>query len=718
MLSKRVNYMANGNNYIEDFFISIGFDTKKVQKDVNEINRILKGLGKGVGNEPLAPITPKPRQVKNELSIINKALQKTHDREIKREMDLHKVKTANQKKQQDNIKKAVNSLTSPTGAGKAKDSAEAFIRGLVDTSNRKAPTLSNQQRDTSDARKKAVENLTSGNSSYSAKDSAEVFKAEFAMQDKLYKAERKAEAENFKFFLKKEKARQDEIKRTGEIRKEAMAMGESLKYTRSYQQLKSRGKLGDFDGRIANAVAERDIRSLKNLKTEMNSVATATRGMQRQMLGLGVVQRGLNDSTRNMIRSYASVFALFQGTVAIKRIGQDFQGMEASMLAASGSIKDAGKDTAFVNSIVDEMGLSLKDTTDAFVKFKFAAKGKMQQTDIEALFKNVSMFGTALKVAPEDMKRAQRALSQMMSKDKVMAEELKMQLGDALPGAVQVFARALKMSEAELFKQMEQGKLLASEVLPKVAAEYKKAAKEGGAYDTALQGLRVTEGRLITQSQKAGDTIFKSGFSEGLSDLYETISELLKDAAPQLRKIGHVFGLVFKGLARALEILTPILSAAIDHMGTLFGAFMLSKMGGFILMMTKLTKAFKVFGTVSAASWAMAAAPIAGFVASLGLIDDWFAQFDRFKVSSDEAERGYQIVDGKRVGIEQRDGKWYNTGKTQDSQGESYWLHKAMASTFGDKAMTNNITVNIDGQEVAKHTETRLLNGASSAPSN
>lgn len=124
---------------------------------------------------------------------------------------------------------------------------------------------------------------------------------------------------------------------------------------------------------------------------------------------------------------------------------------------------------------------------------------------------------------------------------------------------------------------MEMGQLVSSEVLPKVAAEFKRAAIEGGAYEKALKGLRVTEGQLITQSQRAGNTIFKSGFSEGLSELYKTIADLLKDSGPQLEKLGKIFGRVFKGIAHAIRILEPFLKAVIDNFEVLFGAAALSR---------------------------------------------------------------------------------------------------------------------------------------------
>ena len=44
--------------------------------------------------------------------------------------------------------------------------------------------------------------------------------------------------------------------------------------------------------------------------------------MKRSLRSLAVVQNGLNDSTPIMVRSYVSLFALFEGTTAIKRVGK------------------------------------------------------------------------------------------------------------------------------------------------------------------------------------------------------------------------------------------------------------------------------------------------------------------------------------------------------------------------------------------------------------
>ena len=208
---------------------------------------------------------------------------------------------------------------------------------------------------------------------------------------------------------------------------------QSYKETDYYRRVQEANPMAaaKYDRDFKNA---RDINEIKDVARE---VRRASRDMTRSMNGLAFAQNGLRDSTRNMIRSYISLFALFEGTRAIKNVGMDFQSMESSMLAAAGSTSAAIKDVKFIDSIVNEMGLSLKDTTDAWVKFKFAAQGKISQKEQEDIFTSLSMFGTSLKVGTEDMKRSQRAIIQMMSKGKLMAEELKNQLKQQLSCLIQ-----------------------------------------------------------------------------------------------------------------------------------------------------------------------------------------------------------------------------------------------------------------------------------------
>ena len=57
------------------------------------------------------------------------------------------------------------------------------------------------------------------------------------------------------------------------------------------------------------------------------------------------------------------------------------------------------------------------------------------------------------------MNAALRATSQVFSKGKVSAEELRQQLGERLPGAFTLFAASMGLVPADLDKALEQGKV-------------------------------------------------------------------------------------------------------------------------------------------------------------------------------------------------------------------------------------------------------------------
>lgn len=161
-----------------------------------------------------------------------------------------------------------------------------------------------------------------------------------------------------------------------------------------------------------------------NINAEMKQHERRLRRNRAETINLRTAQKGLTDSTRNMIRAYASVFALFQGTTAINRVGQDFEGMRAAMLASSGGAEAAADDLAFVRSEAVRLGLDLRDATDNFVKFQFAAKDVMSQADTRALFTGFSEFATALQLNPQRYEKSLTALQQIMNKSQLMAEEV------------------------------------------------------------------------------------------------------------------------------------------------------------------------------------------------------------------------------------------------------------------------------------------------------
>jgi tape measure domain-containing protein len=129
----------------------------------------------------------------------------------------------------------------------------------------------------------------------------------------------------------------------------------------------------------------------------------------------------------------------------------------------------------FLQKISEDFGLSINDLTKQFTQFYVTAKDKISANEIQQIFTSISKAGATMGLSTQQQERAFLALNQMMSKGTVQAEELRGQLGEALPGAFSIMAKAVGVTEKELGNMMQRGELLANEVLPKFARELEKA---------------------------------------------------------------------------------------------------------------------------------------------------------------------------------------------------------------------------------------------------
>lgn len=179
-------------------------------------------------------------------------------------------------------------------------------------------------------------------------------------------------------------------------------------------------------------------------------------------------------------------------------------------------------------------------------------------------------------------------VQQMIQKGQIYAEEFRSQLNERLPLAMRAMEEATGKTAKELSKMMEEGKL-GIDVLPEFGKALRRLANEGGALDKSLKSVRVTENRMITQMQKSSDVVFKSGFGEGLAELYMTIEKIFKDSTPALQKFGATMGRVFKGIAHILKVIEPFFNAFISNLEILTGAYALYSI-------KKLTTAFGGLG--------------------------------------------------------------------------------------------------------------------------
>lgn len=136
----------------------------------------------------------------------------------------------------------------------------------------------------------------------------------------------------------------------------------------------------------------------------------------------------------------------------------------------SGTMSQYADNQKYLLDLAKKYGLEINALTANYAKFTAAASiSGMSMIDQRKVFESVSRACTAFGMSADDSNGVMLALSQMMSKGKISSEELRLQMGERLPVALQAMAKAAGVSVAGLDKLLKQGKLMSKDVLPKFA---------------------------------------------------------------------------------------------------------------------------------------------------------------------------------------------------------------------------------------------------------
>lgn len=195
----------------------------------------------------------------------------------------------------------------------------------------------------------------------------------------------------------------------------------------------------------------------ENFKKGTNQIKAGFQAMQAQILtfaaALGAGGIGLSNLVTKFIEVAKSTNRV---TTALKNV--------------SGSMAVFADNQRYLLDLAKKYGLEINALTGNYAKFTAAASiSGMSMQEQRKIFESLSRAATAFGMSADDSNGVFLALSQMMSKGKISSEELRLQIGERLPIALQAMAKAAGTSVAGLDKLMKEGKLLSAEVLPKFA---------------------------------------------------------------------------------------------------------------------------------------------------------------------------------------------------------------------------------------------------------
>ena len=211
----------------------------------------------------------------------------------------------------------------------------------------------------------------------------------------------------------------------------------------------------------------------------------------------------------------------------------------------------------FIQDLTQITGMDTTETQAQFASFGASAKNTMGLEGSEELFKNLTGYARLMGRSDEQIQRALTAVAQMASKGQVMSEELKGQLSEALPGATQAFAKALGLTEKQLFDKMKNGDVKASDALPKFAKELGSQIDSRGGWKAIQDSTHTMLGNLKNTWNNSLTDIFR-GSEDGLQDFTRSLTTLLNSLGGSGKSLGESLGSLMTDMSHGVDSLTDI----------------------------------------------------------------------------------------------------------------------------------------------------------------
>jgi tape measure domain-containing protein len=263
---------------------------------------------------------------------------------------------------------------------------------------------------------------------------------------------------------------------------------------------------------------------------------------------------------------------------ACKQAALDMDRFNRTITFTSGGASRGAEVMASLRSEAKRLGTDLRASIEGYAQFSASTKDTSLEGDQSlSIFKNVSQATANYQLSPERQKLVFEALSQLASKGVVSMEELRQQLGDSLPGALNIAARSMGMTTSEFSKMVERGEVLSSEFLPKfaqqlgaessvgVAAASKSAQASLNRLNNVIFELQATMGQFILQLNKIGADVAVGG----IELLIGVLSILLKT----LPAVALMFAGKFLASFAAAGTLLPSLSKAFGSLMAMIAKF-------------------------------------------------------------------------------------------------------------------------------------------------
>lgn len=259
-------------------------------------------------------------------------------------------------------------------------------------------------------------------------------------------------------------------------------------------------------------------------------------------------------SRRNWLQqNFARLAAGYIGLHTLKNIFDTGSRLQLVQKSIEGLTKST-QDWKYVQDQAFRTGTDIEVVAKGYRNFfssaNMAGFGKGQ---IQGMYADVLLSTRAIGASTQQTEGALLALEQMISKGRVSMEELRRQLGNAIPGAFEIGAKAMNMTTAEFNDFVKTGKLASTVFVPLFIKALKEIYADG--FKDIEQTVSVANARLINAWKELTSEIISGETGKALAEEINSIREII--ASPEFKEfikiLGTIFALVSKILVFAIK---------------------------------------------------------------------------------------------------------------------------------------------------------------------
>lgn len=223
--------------------------------------------------------------------------------------------------------------------------------------------------------------------------------------------------------------------------------------------------------------------------------------------------------------------------------GREMMAMELKMKAVSKSSEAFANNMKFVRELSQQLGLDLVGAGNAYAQIVVTAQEKMNPEQMQKMFTGFNKYYATVHMTAEDQRLANLAIQQMFGKDKIQAQEARLQMGQRVTPFIKLLTEAAKEKLGDKFTTfddvMKRGLLDPATLLPVVADKLTIIANTGGALAEALENSQVAQLRFNNSLKEFSYIVMKGGLDHALAVMFAYGSEAVPMAAKAIKGLMH-----------------------------------------------------------------------------------------------------------------------------------------------------------------------------------